>query len=114
MVQVQGRIRQPEEFGDIIVARRGGQPVKLSQVADIVDGQQEQESLALYNGQRTLALDVLKAQGENTIEVVDGLQAALKELAAAAARRIPASRSKSITRRLAPDPGRRSTTSQAR
>jgi HAE1 family hydrophobic/amphiphilic exporter-1 len=81
VVQVQGRIKHPEQFGDIIIAQRGGQPVKLSQVAAIVDGQQEQESLALYNGQRTLALDVLKAQGENTIEVADGLQAALKELA---------------------------------
>ena len=81
VVQVQGRIQNPEQFGDIIIAQRGGQPVRLAQVASIVDGQEEQESLALFNGQRTLALDVLKAQGENTIEVADGLQAALKELA---------------------------------
>jgi HAE1 family hydrophobic/amphiphilic exporter-1 len=31
------------------------------------------ETLALYNGQRMLALEVQKSQGENTIEVVDGL-----------------------------------------
>jgi hydrophobic/amphiphilic exporter-1 (mainly G- bacteria), HAE1 family len=37
---------------------------------------EEIETLALYNGQRTLALDVQKSQGENTIEVVDGLNAA--------------------------------------
>ncbi|MEO8408271.1 MAG: efflux RND transporter permease subunit, partial [Oxalobacteraceae bacterium] len=30
LVQVQGRIRRVQDFGDIIVARRGGQPVKLS------------------------------------------------------------------------------------
>jgi HAE1 family hydrophobic/amphiphilic exporter-1 len=80
VVQVQGRISNPEDFGRIIVARRGGQPVLLSQVATVVDSQQEQESLALYNGQRTLALDILKAQGQNTIEVADGLADALKEL----------------------------------
>ncbi len=80
VVQVQGRIQRVQDFGDIIVARRGGQPVKLSQIAQVVDGQQEQESLALYNGRRTLALDVLKAQGQNTIEIADNLQAALKEL----------------------------------
>jgi HAE1 family hydrophobic/amphiphilic exporter-1 len=45
-----------------------------------VDGQEEQESLALYNGQRTLALDVLKAQGQNTIDVADGLFTTIKEL----------------------------------
>ncbi|WP_151448470.1 efflux RND transporter permease subunit [Lacisediminimonas profundi] len=80
VVQVQGRIRNPEEFSRIIVARRGGQPVTLDQVARVVDSQQEQESLALYNGQRTMALDILKAQGQNTIDVADGLRAALRDL----------------------------------
>jgi len=81
VVQVEGRIKNPEDFGRIIVARRGGQPVTLAQIATVVDSQEEQETLALYNGRRTLALDVLKAQGQNTIEVADGLAAALKDLA---------------------------------
>ncbi|MET3135862.1 HAE1 family hydrophobic/amphiphilic exporter-1 [Undibacterium sp. GrIS 1.2] len=80
VVQIQGRIKNPADFGRIIVSKRGGQPVFLSQVATIIDGQEEQESLALYNGQRTLALDILKAQGQNTIEVADGLAEALKNL----------------------------------
>lgn len=81
VVQVQGRIGDPADFKRIIVARRGGQPVLLSQVATVVDSQQEQETLALYNGRRTLAIDILKAQGQNTIEVVDGLRQALTEMA---------------------------------
>jgi len=80
LVQIQGRIKNPEDFNRIIVARRGDQPVLLSQIATVVDGQEEQETLALYNGQRTLALDVLKAQGQNTIDVADGLVTALKDL----------------------------------
>jgi HAE1 family hydrophobic/amphiphilic exporter-1 len=64
VVQIQGRIKNPQDFARIIVTRRGGQAVLLSQVATIVDGQEEQESLALYNGQRTVALDILKAQGQ--------------------------------------------------
>ncbi|MES2831449.1 MAG: efflux RND transporter permease subunit [Pseudomonadota bacterium] len=81
VVQIQGRVANPEDFARIIVARRGGEPVTLDQIATVVDGQQEQETLALYNGQRTLALNVLKAQGQNTIEVSDGLSAALTDLA---------------------------------
>ncbi|MBC3884254.1 efflux RND transporter permease subunit [Undibacterium griseum] len=80
VVQIQGRVKNPEDFSRLIVAKRGGQPVLLSQIATVVDGQEEQESLALYNGQRTIALDILKAQGQNTIEVADGLIAALKAL----------------------------------
>ncbi len=80
MVQVQGRVLRPEDFARIVVARRGGHSVLLGQVADIVDSQQEQENLALFNGRRTLALDILKAQGQNTIEVVDGLQEVIRDL----------------------------------
>ncbi|HJV74332.1 MAG TPA: efflux RND transporter permease subunit [Noviherbaspirillum sp.] len=80
VVQVQGKVKDPQDFGRIIVARRGGQPVLLSQIATVVDGQEEQESLAMYNGQRTLALAILKAQGQNTIDVADGMKAAIKDL----------------------------------
>ena len=88
VVQINARLKRPEDFREIVVARRGAGPgttsagggaaVKLWQVADVVDGPQEVESLALYNGQRTVLLSVQKSQGENTIAVVDGLNAALE------------------------------------
>ena len=80
VVQIDARMQRPEDFGKIIVARKNGAPVRLDQVARVNDGAQEVESLALYNGQRTLLLSVQKSQGENTIEVVDGLNAAVAEL----------------------------------
>ena len=80
VVQIDARMQRPEDFGRIIVARKNGAPVRLDQVARVNDGAQEVESLALYNGQRTLLLSVQKSQGENTIEVVDGLNAAVAEL----------------------------------
>ncbi len=89
VVQINARLKTPRDFRDIVVARKsasatsasgtGGAAVKLWQVADVVDGPQEQESLALYNGQRTVLLSVQKSQGENTIAVVDGLKRALEE-----------------------------------
>ena len=82
-VQIAGRVARPEDLGQLIVARRGGgtpgsnttssQPVRLAQVAQVVDGPEEAESLALYNGRRMLALEIKKSQGENTIDVADGL-----------------------------------------
>jgi hydrophobic/amphiphilic exporter-1 (mainly G- bacteria), HAE1 family len=81
-VQIRGRLKGVADFERIVVARRGGQPVYLSQVATVVDGQQELESLALVNGGRAIALDVVKAQGENTIAVVDGVKRLVDELSA--------------------------------
>ncbi len=80
VVQIEARIERPQDFGNIIVARRNGTPVRLDQVAQVVDGAQETESLALYNGERTLLLSVQKSQDENTIAVVDGLKSAIAEV----------------------------------
>lgn len=91
VVQMSARMKRPEDFGQIIVARRGsgavgqaaaGSPVRVDQVARVADGAQELDSLALYNGERTLLLSVQKSQDENTIQVVDGLQKTLDEMQA--------------------------------
>lgn len=89
VVKIDARMKRPEDFGKIIVARKGaasgttsgtGAAVTVDQVARIADGAQELDSLALYNGQRTLLLTVQKAQDENTIAVVDGLNQAIKDI----------------------------------
>jgi len=80
VVQISGRVVQAQDFGQLIVARRQGQPVFLGQIASIRDTAQEIESLALVNGERAIALDVVKAQGENTIAVVDAVLRAAKDL----------------------------------
>lgn len=85
VVKIDARMKRPEDFGKIIVARKsmaagGGAPVTVEQVARIADGAQELDSLALYNGERTLLLTVQKAQDENTIAVVDGLNKAIRDM----------------------------------
>jgi hydrophobic/amphiphilic exporter-1 (mainly G- bacteria), HAE1 family len=89
VVQIEARMKRAEDFNKIIVARRGsvtagqaggGSPVRVEQVARVVDGAQEIDSLALYNGQRTLMLQVQKSQDDNTIAVVDGLKKTIEEV----------------------------------
>ena len=82
VVQIDARLQRPEDFGKLIVTRRNGAPIRVEQVARVSDGAQEIDSLALYNGARTLLLSVQKSQDENTIEVVDGLKKTLDEMKA--------------------------------
>jgi HAE1 family hydrophobic/amphiphilic exporter-1 len=82
IVKIDARMQRPEDFNQLIVARKNGAPVRLGQVASVKDGAQEVDSLALYNGGRTLLLTVQKSQSENTIEVVDGLKKTVAELQA--------------------------------
>jgi HAE1 family hydrophobic/amphiphilic exporter-1 len=80
VIQIQARMDRPEDFGRIIVARKNGAPVRIEQVARVADGAQEIDTLALYNGERTLLINVQKTQDDNTIAVVDGLQKTLAEM----------------------------------
>ncbi len=79
-IQVEGRIEQAVDFLDIIIARRAGQPVRLSDVATLVDGEAEADSLALLNGNRALAVDIVKTQGANTVGVAEEIRHAVDEL----------------------------------
>jgi HAE1 family hydrophobic/amphiphilic exporter-1 len=81
-IQVEGRIEQAEEFLDIIVSRQGGQPVRLGDVATLIDGEAEPTSLALLDGEQALAVDVVKTQGANTVAVADQIRHAVAELMA--------------------------------
>ncbi|GGL71443.1 efflux RND transporter permease subunit [Wenxinia marina] len=81
-LQVAGRIENAQDFLDIIVARRGGQPVRLSDVARIEEGEAVVNSLALLDGQRALAVDIVKTQGANTVAVAEAVREAVAELVA--------------------------------
>jgi HAE1 family hydrophobic/amphiphilic exporter-1 len=80
VIEVTGRVAEPGDFADLIVARRGPAPVYLRQVANVVDGQQELENIATLNGERALAIDVVKTQGANTIQVARGVRQAVAEI----------------------------------
>jgi HAE1 family hydrophobic/amphiphilic exporter-1 len=80
-IQVEGRIAQAADFLDIIVARRGGQPVRLGDLVTLGDGQSEASSLALLDGAPALAIDVVKTQDANTVAVAAAVRAALADLA---------------------------------
>ncbi len=81
-VQIEGRLDRAEDFLDIIVARRGGQPVRLGDIATLQSGAAEATSIALLDGEPALAVDVIKTQGSNTVEIARNIRAAVEELAA--------------------------------
>src|SRR4051812_24047208 len=78
--RIEGRIKQPAEFGKVIVARRAKGPVYLDQVAEIVDGEREADSLSRINGKPGLTMQVLKVQDANVVEVGRGAKEAVEKL----------------------------------
>jgi HAE1 family hydrophobic/amphiphilic exporter-1 len=80
IVRVEGKIKDPVQFGRIIVAQQGGGPVYLTQVADVIDGEKEETSFARVNGRPSITIDIQKAQDANIIETGNNVKAAVESL----------------------------------
>ena len=81
-LRVSGKPEAVAQFATMVVARRGGRPVTLGEVARVADGIEEQRSLALVNGVPAVALDVQKQSGANTVATVDAVRKAIDRLQA--------------------------------
>ncbi|HEY0303857.1 MAG TPA: efflux RND transporter permease subunit, partial [Longimicrobiales bacterium] len=82
MIRVTGRIREPANFGNIVVADRGAVPVRVRDVGTVVDGTEIPRSAAFMNGARAVSLDVLKISGANTVEVAERVKETVAEIEA--------------------------------
>jgi HAE1 family hydrophobic/amphiphilic exporter-1 len=80
LVRVMGRITDARQFGEVIVATRNGQPVRLKDVARVEEGHEEERSLALANDQRAVGVEILKVSGANTVAVAEKVNKAVAEL----------------------------------
>ncbi|MGK2855895.1 MAG: efflux RND transporter permease subunit [Thermoanaerobaculia bacterium] len=67
-------------FETMVIGHRGDHPVTLGEVAEIVDGVEEQRSLALIDGVPAVAIDILKQSKVNTVGVADAVKAEVEQL----------------------------------
>jgi hydrophobe/amphiphile efflux-1 (HAE1) family protein len=67
IVRVDGRRRTPADFSEIVVARRAGAAIRLGQIATIVDGEKEADSISRVNGLPAVSISVFKSQDANVV-----------------------------------------------
>ena len=78
-IESNGGLLNAAGYRPIIVAWRGGAPVRLDQIANVVDGVEDDKLIAWYNNQRGVILAVNRQPGTNTVEVVDNIKRLLPE-----------------------------------
>ena len=76
-LQANRQLRNAAEFGDLIVSNRGGNPVRLRDVASVEDSYETVKTFASLNGERAISLAVLRQPDANTVQVVDAVKAAM-------------------------------------
>ena len=69
-----------EEFGNLIVSQKNGLPVYLRDVADVIESYEDVKTLATSQGERSIAIAILRQPGANTVEVVRAVKQLLPQL----------------------------------
>jgi multidrug efflux pump len=77
------QLHSAAEYRELVVAYRNGAPVRLSEVADVIDAAENTQLAAWANDQAAVILNIQRQPGANVIEVVDRINELLPKLQAA-------------------------------
>jgi len=79
-VRTLGRVIDPEQFNEIVIATRDGYPVKVRDIGRAADASEEMRTASLLNGQPAVSLLVSKQSGQNTVAVAVAVKERLAEI----------------------------------
>jgi HAE1 family hydrophobic/amphiphilic exporter-1 len=74
-LQTNGQLNNAKEFQSLIVAYRNGAPVRLDQIANVIDSVENNRVASWFNGRRSVTMAVQRQPGTNTVAVVDAIRA---------------------------------------
>ncbi|MBK4995645.1 MdtB/MuxB family multidrug efflux RND transporter permease subunit [Pseudomonas sp. S37] len=74
MLDANDQLRSPEEYANLILAYTNGAPLRLKDVAEIVDGAENERLAAWANENHAVLLNIQRQPGANVIEVVDRIK----------------------------------------
>jgi len=80
-VQANGQLMKAQNYKSLIVTYKNGAPVRLDEVARVIDSVEDDKQMSLiygseygYEGTRGVSLAVIRQPGSNTIEVIDNIR----------------------------------------
>ncbi|PKM12047.1 MAG: multidrug transporter subunit MdtC, partial [Gammaproteobacteria bacterium HGW-Gammaproteobacteria-5] len=82
MLDANDQLKTPEEYAELILTYEDGAALRLKDVADIIDGAENERLAAWANESQAVLLNVQRQPGANVIDVVERIQALLPEVTA--------------------------------
>jgi len=79
-VLADGSISSAPEFRKLAVTYQNGAPVRLQDVAQVLDDVQDSRNASWYDGKRAIILAIQRQPGTNTVQVADGVKSAVTSL----------------------------------
>ncbi|MCL6481870.1 MAG: efflux RND transporter permease subunit, partial [Firmicutes bacterium] len=75
-----GRVSSVEQFADVILANRGGTPIRVRDVAQVEDGAEDLRSWSALRGKDVVSVEIRRQSGMNTVRVADAVKQRIAEL----------------------------------
>jgi len=80
ILRVEGRVKDPKQFAQMVVARRGNLVLTLGDLGTLVEREREADSVARINGSPAVTFNVFKQQDANIVATGDAVKEAMEEL----------------------------------
>ena len=80
MLRVEGRVRDPKMFANVVVAKRGDLVLTLGDLGTLVEREQELDNIARIDGQPAVTFNVFKQQDANIVATGESVKEAMEEL----------------------------------
>jgi multidrug efflux pump len=80
MLDANDQLTSPKDYANLILAYSNGAPLRLKDVAEIVDGAENERLAAWANENQAVLLNIQRQPGANVIEVVDRIKALLPSI----------------------------------
>jgi HAE1 family hydrophobic/amphiphilic exporter-1 len=79
-VRADGQIESAPEFRSLVIAYRNGAPVRLQDVARVLDDVQDNKNASWFDGARAITLAIQRQPGTNTVAVADAVKRTMATL----------------------------------
>lgn len=79
LIQLDLEYHNLQELAELIIVERDGSTVRLGDVAEVVDGLDDQRRIARFNGEQAVGLGVAKVAGTNTVAIAEDVKKRVAE-----------------------------------
>ena len=79
-VRIHGRVADPAQIGDLVVRQEAGHSIRVRDVGDVIDGEEDYDTAAALDGQPTVVLALRKQSGANTVQIAEKVKERLADL----------------------------------
>ncbi|PAB56920.1 efflux RND transporter permease subunit [Anaeromicrobium sediminis] len=79
-LRTEGNLKNIWDFYNLVVGKKDGVLIYVKDIAIVVDGIKEQDSLSSYSGSESIGIDIIKQAKTNTVEIADKIKKTIDKI----------------------------------